>query len=444
MSIPPDSVAAVVPQPKADSVASAPARRSRRPWRIAAVLMMVALAIGWFAGVPKLVLKHLAQRQLQRGMPHQALPWLNQAAKLNGTDAELEFLTARTYRLQGNMTEVRSHLERAWNLGYPVLKLEREQILAQAQSGQLGTAEPALAAMLVDPRGDMTDICEAYVVGYIRNYRLPQAERLLTAWLADSPRQPRALLLRAKMQIDLLNWKAAEEDLRVVLSTVPDHAEAADILAGVLLKQKKAEAALKVLPVAIKSPRMRLSAQLREVECHRIQGHAEAARNLLTSILKEHPENVQAHLELGTLESDLNNFAAAVIELEQARQLAPTVPDVRYALAIALRGAGREAEAKEHFDFVIRAREALAEAMNLRPTVEQKPRDAELRCKIGTTLLDYGQTDRGLVWLQSALDVDPRLTSAHQRMADYYESRAKESDEFAALAVEHRKLGSIP
>lgn len=430
---------------KTSDVVAPPPRRSRwRRFRHYVILAVFAVGIVWFAGVPTIVLKHLAQRQLKRGRPYEAIAWLTKAAQLSEADAELEFLLARTYRLQGDLNQVRTHLERAWKLGYPVQKLEREQILAKAQSGQLGSTEPALSAMLVDPRGDTTDICEAFVVGYIRNYRLPQAEQLLAAWLADSPQQPRALLLRAKMQIDLQNWNAAEGDLRRVLSSVPEHAEAADILAGVLLKQKQAEAALKVLPIAIKDSRTRLSARLREIECHRIKGEGNVARNLLTSILNEFPDNVQALLELGTIDSDVGKFELAVVPLKRAQVLAPNSPEVRYALAIALRGSGHEDEAKEHFDFVIRAREAVAEVMNLRSTVEQRPRDAELRYRIGKTLLDYGQEARGVVWLQSALDVNSALIPAHERLADYYESRAKESDEFAKLAIEHRKLASMP
>ncbi|MDB5388899.1 MAG: tetratricopeptide repeat protein [Planctomycetaceae bacterium] len=313
-----------------------------------------------------------------------------------------------------------------------------------AQSGQYRESEPALSGLLLDPRGDMTEICDAYVIGYIRTYRLSQADRLLKAWLADSPRQPRALLLRAKMQIDLLNWKSAEQDLREVLAAVPEHAEAADLLAGVFLKQKQPEAALQILPVAVKDRRTRLSARLREVECYRLQGQSEAARRLLPIILDEFPDSMQAHLDLGTLESDAGEFEPAARELERARELAPTSPDVRYALAIALRGCGRETEAKEHFEYVTRAREAVTEAMNLRSKVEQNPADAELRCQIGTAFLDYGQTERGLVWLQSALDVNPRLASAHERLARYYAIRAKDSEEFSKLAIAHHQLAAPP
>lgn len=423
---------------KPPEVLSKPRRRS---WLVTSVILITLLAAAaWFGGVATILLKLLAERQLQRGRPYQAMDLLNQAAKLNDADPELQFLTARAYRHQGDLNQVRLHLETAWKLGYPVQKLEREQVLAKAQAGQLGSAEPALSAMLLDPRGDTTDICEAFAIGYIRNYRLPQAERLLAAWLADSPRQPRALLLRAKMQIDLQNWKAAEDDLRKVLSSVPEHADAADTLAGVLLKQKQADAALKVLPIALKDPRTRLSARLREIECHRIQGQTTTARNLLTSLLQEFPDNVQALLELGTIDSDIGQHDLALVPLKRAVELAPTLPEARYAYAIALRGSGHEEEAKEHFEFVIRAREAVAEAMNLRPTVEQRPRDVELRFRIGRTLLDYGQEARGVVWLQSALDIDPGMTQAHQRLAEYYGSRAKESAEFANLAAEHRKL----
>jgi len=442
--MPPPQIPLVSTSPPGIPDAGVPPQRRLVHWRrrIIGGLFCLVVLIGWLNGIPASLFKLQAQRQLQRGLPYQAQPWLMWAKRLNGTDAELEFLIARTCRIQGDMNSTRSHLERAWKLGYPVAKLEREQTLAQAQSGQMQAAEPALSALLVDPRGDVTDICEAFVTGYIRTYRLPQAERLLGVWLADLPRQPRALILRAKMQMERFNWKPAEQDLRTVLVVVPEHAEAANLLAEVLLKQKQPGAGLQVLPVAVKNPRTRLTAQLHEVECYRIQAQEQSARRLLQSILRENPDCIQAHLDLGSLESDAGAFELAVRELERARELAPNFPDVRYALAVALRGSGRDTEAKEHFDFVTKARQAVAEAMNLRVKVEQKPTDAELRCRIGTTLLDYGQTERGLVWLQGALDVNPSLVAAHERLAQYYESRANQSDELAKLAIEHRKLAS--
>jgi Tfp pilus assembly protein PilF len=421
-----------------------PRQSTRRRTVWAVLLLTLIVVVAWFFGVPSSFLKSQALRQLQRGNPDQARSWLTWAGKLNRADGEVEFLTARSYRIQGDMNQARSHLKKAWHLGFSVAKLEREQLLAMAQSGQLKEAEPALPGMLADPRGDSADICEAFVTGYLKTYRLGKAEGLLTAWLADSPKQPRALLLRAKMQIELVNWKSAEENLQRVMTEIPEHAEAADLLAGVLLKQKRPDEAQKILPVAVKDPRTRLSAWLRQVECYRILGQEQPARSLLQSILKEYPESMQAHLDLGSLESDAGSFGPALIELERAHELAPNSPEVRYALAIALRGAGNVAEAKEHFEYVTRAREAVVEVMKLRSKIEKEPDNAEIRCRIGTTLLDYGQTERGLVWLHSALEANTRLVSAHQRLAQYYASRAKESDDFAELAAEHRKLATAP
>lgn len=415
-------------------------RRRRIAWGLAAVAVIVLVA--WLTNAPTVLLKIQAQRQLQRGRPYQALAWLAWAGKLTRSDAELEFLNARACRIQGEMNQARTHLERAWQLGYPVKSLEREQTLALAQSGQFHEVESALATLLTDPRGDSDAICEAFVMGYIRTYRIKQAELLLKAWLADSPRQPRALFLRAKVQVEQFNWKGAEEDLRGVLAAVPEHASAADLLAGVLLKLKQPRAALDVLPVALKDPETRLSARLREVECLRIQGEPDVVRQLLQSILKEYPDSMEALLDLGSLESEAGNFEAALVWLQQAVKLAPQSPDVRYALAIALRGAGRTQEAKEHFDYVTRARDALTQVLELRDKLDGKPADGPLRCRIGATLLEYGQPERGLVWLQSALDVNPRLTEAHQRLAEYYESRAQESEVFAKMALEHRRMSS--
>ncbi|MDB5388898.1 MAG: hypothetical protein JWM11_4544 [Planctomycetaceae bacterium] len=96
-------------------VAAVPSWRPRRRKIVWGALWLSLIVVSlWLFGVPSTLLKSQALRQLQRGRADQAMSWLMWARKLGGTDAELEFLTGRTYRILGDMNLTRSHLKTAW------------------------------------------------------------------------------------------------------------------------------------------------------------------------------------------------------------------------------------------------------------------------------------------------------------------------------------------
>jgi len=413
-------------------------KHRRRIWLLG--LMTAGLLLVALTGLPSTAFKELASRALNQHEPVRASNWLAWARRFRAADPEIEFLSARAARQKGDLDQLRKHIDRAWRLGYPVAILEREQLLALAQSGQMHEAEPALAGLLMNPRQEDGEICEAYATGFLRNYRLNDALRLVEAWVRDKPDNPRAWYLRATIEIEAEQWAGASESLQRVLATRPDHHEAQYYLGWVLLKQKQPEAALPWLVRAEHNPRFLDVAQVARIEALRMLGRYKDAKTLSGGLLKREPRQAAVLLAVGKLETDLGEYGDAVDHLEQACQLEPKSPDVRYGLAAALRAAGRGDEAKQHFQFSAHVRERLAHAQELQEVVAREPGNSAARCEIGTILLDYDQPERGLIWLHSALEYDPQFPAAHRRLADYYDERSMQSPELAALARKHRAL----
>ena len=126
---------------------------------------------------------------------------------------------------------------------------------------------------------------------------------------------------------------------------------------------------------------------------------------------------------------------AALPFAEQAYALQPYDPEVRYVLAQALQGCGREEQAREHFDFVTAQQQAQSQLRNMLEELEANPSQVGLRYKIGNILLEYGNPEEGVGWLQSVLEYVPNHPEACRALAKHYRRKGRETE---AVAIERR------
>lgn len=387
----------------------------------------------WLAGVPK----WQARRALADRQPERAQQWLDVVDRLAVHDGEAEFLRARAFRKQGRLDKTRDALLRAAKLGYPVERLEREQWLALAQAGQLREAEPHLPGLLTDPEEDAAEICEAYVTGFIRGHRADQAAALLDVWAADFPDDPLPWLMRGKLLIELSQWPQAEQALEKARSLRPDDPEAAYYLASVFVERRRLPEALELYErsaTAAEDDEARGRALIGQVRCLRTLGRSEDARRVTEEILRKSPGNRDALIELGRLEADAGNFDEAVAALGKADARSHPDIEVRYAWAGALRGAGRVDDARAEFERVGKAQTELARATGLVNRVLKSPADVDARYEAGRIFLEYGEPEKGLIWLQSVLNYAPAHGPTCRLLADYYRRRSADDPRFAELA----------
>lgn len=412
----------------------------KRTWLLVTLLaILVILAVicrDWLAAIPNAqARKCLARRDEQR-----ALAWLRFSRRLSDRNPETDFLLARVHRRQGETDLVHEHLLRAADLGWPLEDVNREQWLALAQSGQMQAAGPHLPELLQDPRGDAVEICEAYVIGYTKMHHLGAAARLLDVWIRDFPNDPQAHFLRGVLHRDARLFDKAERDLRRALEVDRGHHAAALSLAEVLYEHKKTEQALAFFRRAEQGADEKTAALIGQARCLQALSRPDEARGLLEDVLASSETNADALVALARLEIEEGNYQAVIDRLEPAAEREVRNREVRFVLGTALRRCGRNEEALAHFKYCEEAADQIDLAARLKPQVSERPRDPDLRYQIGKKYLDYGFPKDGLIWLESALQCDPRHKATHVALADYYGSKVGEGRKYVELAERHRRL----
>ena len=398
-----------------------PQKRKRRAGYVVIGLAAICLAAAWpiFRSAAALLKWHV-RGALAAHDPDRALDWLDRNDRWFGADGDTCFLRARANRKKGDWSALVANLKRARELGCPRARIEREQWLGMAQSGQLRDAEPQLSRLLADPQDDGAEICEAFVNGYFLNHRLNEAARLLTAWIADFPKDPEPLYIRGKIRLESQFLSDAEQDFRRALAIDRAYWPAACELADTLVLERQFDGALEIYRRAATIPAHRVRAQIGETKCLRLLECRREARASVRRLLDDVPDAREGLLELGLLELDEGEYAAARVPLEAALALNPRALVVRQALSRALRGIGDVEGAQEHAAYIEAAQAALQRADQLSDRVARDPRNADLRCEIGMIYLKYAVPERGLNWLKSALDCAPGHRAARQALDDYF------------------------
>lgn len=390
----------------------------------------------------------VANYYLQQRKYDEAAWWLNLSSRMTSGDGETEFLLARLARHRGEAGDeerLYEHLERARDLGFDEERIRREYILSDAQSGRLGKADQFLGELARDQQGDGAEIYEAYVMGYIRNYRLNEAVSLITSWAEDYPSDPQPFYLRGYLWQDLYRWKDAEKDFQKAVDLDPDYYEAHLGLGQVLLANKQQEDAIEHFVFAEQKPKYFISSKIGLANCYRVMGKDEEARQQLEIVLFQEPENVDAALELARLEMGNASYDSAYKRLKEMMEVDPRNLDLRFAYAEAARSVGLARddaamveEAQKELAWVTKARVEIDGAARKARDVLLKPKDIDLRTDVAKAYMEYSRPEEGVMWYLSILQIDPGHKPTHEALAKYYETKLPQTDQDRKLAMEHR------
>lgn len=356
--------------------------------------------------------------------------------------AEIKFLRARLSRHRGKLRNMQQYLVAAREAGYDFKKLDREQTLARAQLGEMRGAESRLAELLSDPQGDETEICNAFIQGYLQIQQYEAASRLLNSWADDFPNDPRPLFLRGTVQMNMEFWKEAEQDFRKALELDPKHYLSAYHLASVLLTQKHPDQAMEFFRIAAEDELLEMESLAGQGHCFRLLGKVDEARQLLNKILQEHPGDVTASFELARLDIDNGDYEKARVRLEPIVAADPRHTDARYHLAIVMREKGQTEEAQAHFIAVREINEKLGDASDMAERIATDDSSADARLEIARIHLQYGSQKEGLMWLRSVLTFAPEHLEALKELEKYYRRRYRENPEvkrFHELANQYQQ-----
>ena len=412
-----------------------PRRRLGQVLVLATFVSVIVFARGIWWPLP---FEALARRALAEHTNQDALDWLNWATWLAPERGETAFLRARAYRRIGQMEFCAAALKRADQLRVPVNRLHREQWLALAQSGQLRQAESHLSELLIDPRGDSEEICDAFVLGYVRTQRETQALQLLQSWISDWGNHARPLILRAKIWSLKSMFAEAEADLRRAVQVEPANSEAVMELAKALRRGNHFDEASKLFERNLKSRQYRIDAHLGLALCLKALGEQSRVLPLLETAVQldqDHPEGLR---ELGRFHLEQGHYKEAVNVLDQAVRIAPRHEEGHYLLAQALNESGQADQAKSHFDFVQKVRTAMQEVEQCEGRFAQNPRDVDALVRAGEILLEVSDPEEGVFRLLTALEISPKNSTARKLLAEHYARRATTEPRFSQLAESFR------
>lgn len=395
------------------------------------LLLVIAaawIARPWIAEIPNA----LARSAIARRTPEQAISILTWSELIGGRTAQTEFLRARACRRLGRWDEVTKHLMNAASLGGDRIMLQREDWLMKAQSGQMMLVHNQRNQMLLDPRGETEEICEAYVLGYISIQHFNEATRLIESWSADYPDNAEPHYLQGLILAEENKLRLAEESFKKALRITPDHFQTRLALANTLLTERKEQEALPHFRWC-EGQQASAKVQLGLAKCLLAVGSLESAGAVLEAGTKAFPNNFSLHLELGRFLLN-ENFNAARNALERAHLLQPNSSEAQYLLAQSLIRLGRRDEAAPYLNFVTKANQQLEEMNQALKKIAENPNDLDARLQIGLIQLEFGTEREALLWLQSVIHLDPRNVEANRLLADFYEKKSSESPHAAELA----------
>jgi tetratricopeptide (TPR) repeat protein len=307
----------------------------------------------------------------------------------------------------------------------PHAALRLENSLLKAQQGLCdGYEEQRLRDFVDADHPESPLILHALVLGYLRLYRLNDAQDCLKVWLDAQPDNIDALLQLGKALERLTQYAPAVETYEKILQRKPDDDELRIRVALLLVANNQIpQAAAHVEPLLGRhraDARVQLSAGI----YRHAQGNLDEAVVLLDDLLKQEPQNVRGLVARGKIALQQNELAKAHEYLQRAVKTAPKDFQALFTLAQCLIQLGKNDEGAQMQAQAKRAQEDMTRITDLTKTLQTRPNDPDVRCQIGTLLLSFGDTHEGRLWLESALRFDPQHAAAKKTLATLGESPA--------------------
>jgi tetratricopeptide (TPR) repeat protein len=196
------------------------------------------------------------------------------------------------------------------------------------------------------------------------------------------------LILRANRLLDEGDAEAAFGLLREAVSRQPSNVAALELMAEAAVRTGRWQDAEFALKSALGLQPDNLNLQLRLGGVYLAKNDTSAARDVFRELTERYPHSDRAWASLGLLDAQLGNHERALLELEQALQENPLLPEVQLGYGELLLTQGRAAEALAAFQ----------DAKNLLPD------DPQLEARTGQALLATGRDGEVREHLRAAID----------------------------------------
>jgi predicted Zn-dependent protease len=417
-----------------------PRNRLRLWWLIALLLFCLNLMIlqrrPIAQGVAKQALTLASQDKTDRAWSYiHAADWI-----WPGT-AESAIASARIHRRSGDMGEFGRSLRLARFEGIEKDRADREETLAEAQMGQMKTAGPKMVDLLEKAGKEAGEICEAYAKGYMRIRDFNSAISLLEGWANEIPNDARPYAWIGQIQAELQASEPAETAFRKALSIDPANAQAALGLGQLMVDLKKPAESIPFFKIALASKSLGPAAAVGLAGSLQAESRIEEAVQVLNQASERFPNDYRLLVEKANLDIEQGRYAEAEELLRDDVKSGSKRREIRYAYALALRGLGKVEDSVPHFEYAAEAAKETSTANRKVREVADQPDNLQLRYEIGAAHLRYGNTEDGMMWLQSVLNIDPKHQPTHLALAEYYETQVRQNTKAIGLAQQHRIWG---
>jgi tetratricopeptide (TPR) repeat protein len=336
--------------------------------------------------------------------------------------AVTNLLAARAARRSGRFAEARRYLRVCEEQGVDSADLDLERYMMRAQTGDVDGVGDYLHERVEEGHPQTPQIFEALVWGCLANYRLAQAEFLLGQWFKHQSDNSQAFFLRGWLKELGSNYQSAAADFRQVVARNPENDEARLHLANTLLEIYKAREALPHLKQLRRRSSTDPTVLVPLARAYLQLARPDESRQILDQLLEHQPRYAAALVARGKLELEMRHPARAEPFFRRAIKEDPSDFGAHYGLYQCLqKQEGKEAQARKQ-----RARWKRLDADMKRihaiimKQLARSPRDPTLHKELGVLYLRTGERNKGLHWLNSALEIDPHYREAHAALADFY------------------------
>jgi tetratricopeptide (TPR) repeat protein len=297
-----------------------------------------------------------------------------------------------------------------------------ERALLRAERGDLDAVSRFCFSLVKQGHPDTPLILEALSAGYIRMYRLKDADVSLGLWLDQQPDNTQALMFRGLIQELQAMQQEAAPTYRRVLELDPEQDEARLRLAGLLVDLTQAPEALTQLEYLRRRLPDNPMVLVDLARCHDLLGQQPEAEQVLDELLDRVPSLTPALTQRAILAIRADRLDQAERLLRRAAATSPGDYQAHYQLSLCLRlrGQTKEAQAvqgqlKQIEDDNKRLREIITYDM------PQNPHKASLHHEMGMIALRAGALNEAMRWFESALREDPEFAPTHRALALFYE-----------------------
>jgi tetratricopeptide (TPR) repeat protein len=284
-----------------------------------------------------------------------------------------------------------------------------------------------LTARAADDHPDAVPVLEALTRAHLDSHQLPQAFEYAETLLRRAPGHALAHFWRG-LTLELMGrWRGeATDSYRAAADLDPDNFDFRLRLAGYLALRKEnlGEARERLQHLHAEQPDNPdvlhpLAAVLIDL------GENAAARPLVERLAALRPADGDPLAMLGRLDLAADRPAAAEPHLRAAVARSPGSYDANYHLALCLRALDKPDEANAALGRAERLKADRDEITRLYRRVQEKGAEPRVRYELGVRHLRVGDTQVGLTWLTSALDIDPEFEPARHALAEQRAIRSR-------------------